>query len=377
MTNIAAQKPREIRSLTGLRGIAAVWVMIFHAEFYQNPWNVPRVIVDHGYLAVDLFLILSGYVMALNYGHLFRDRVSLPTAMAFLRRRFARTYPLYFVMTCLVLALSHWNMIALWHAKGQVCDARALIPNLLLVQSWATRFCSIDAPGWSISAEWGAYLLFPFLCGTFLFGSGIRLWTSTILAVCVLVVLGVLSTDWLAEQGYRFGPLNISNTMTIAPAIRCLAGFAIGLTVYRVAQSRMAVRMAAHGWPSIVVGGAILALTCVRGGDVAIVLLFGVLILTLTSDNGVLAAALNYTAVYFLGEVSYSIYMVHFPVLLVTREMLVRLPQAYGEYAIDLTAWFSTIALSTVTYFTIERPARRLLSSAPPRSLRLRPGLGN
>ena len=375
--NASTGSRKEIRSLTGLRGLAAVWVMVLHTEFVEKPWNLPRVVVDHGYLAVDLFLVLSGYVMALNYGRSFQNGIAWPVVLGFLRRRFARTYPLYFVMTCIIFALNYWHALIVWPAKGQVCNSSTLIPNLLLVQSWATHFCSLDPPSWSISAEWGAYLLFPLLCGVFLFGSKTRLLASAILAFSVLVVLGMLPTAWLAEPGYRFGPLNISNTVTIAPALRCLAEFAIGLTIYRVSQSELVTRTAARGWPSLVVGGSILVLLCVRGGDVAIVLLFGVLILTLTSDKGILAAALGCTAVYFLGEISYSIYMIHYPIFMMTQETLARLPHAYREYAIDLTVWISTMVLSTATYFVIERPARRLLSWAQPWPLRLRPWVGN
>ena len=83
----------EIRALTGLRGIASLYVVLFH---YFQPLPLVgylRTLLGHGYLAVDLFFVLSGFVMALNYGSRFAAGAHWPEYRLFLCRRFARVYP--------------------------------------------------------------------------------------------------------------------------------------------------------------------------------------------------------------------------------------------------------------------------------------------
>ena len=97
-------EPRsEIRSLTGIRGIAALYVVLFH-YLSGRPFTSPlSTFLNHGYLAVDLFFALSGFVLALNYSHLFATGLNWPNFLAFLGRRLARIYPLYLVLTLLAL----------------------------------------------------------------------------------------------------------------------------------------------------------------------------------------------------------------------------------------------------------------------------------
>ena len=109
-------RPQVIPALTSVRGIAAWWVVLYH--FRENlPSRSPEwllALTAHGYLAVDLFFILSGFVLALNYAESFRG--SLAGATNFYQLRFARIYPLHFVM--LMLFLLNPLAIALFSAGG-------------------------------------------------------------------------------------------------------------------------------------------------------------------------------------------------------------------------------------------------------------------
>ncbi len=183
-------RPAEIRSLTGLRGVAACWVMLYHAEFRAGTTAPVRVLIDHGYLAVDLFFILSGFVLALNHAPAFRrDREA--AYAGFLRKRLARTYPLYLVATLVCFALVRAGAFSGRHATGW-----ALAANLALIQSWHTRFGSIDGPGWSVSAEWGAYLLFPLFCRAALSGPAWRGWAVAALCLLAVAALSILPDAW-------------------------------------------------------------------------------------------------------------------------------------------------------------------------------------
>ena len=126
------QVPRgEIRSLTGLRGIAACFVVALHYFQEQQQQNIFYTIVNHGFIAVDLFFVLSGFVMALTYARSFQSGFSWPTYADFLGKRLARVYPLFFVATVACLALMACGV---WRAEFP--DIRAVLSNLLMIQTW-------------------------------------------------------------------------------------------------------------------------------------------------------------------------------------------------------------------------------------------------
>src|ERR1700704_1066654 len=95
---------RDIRSLTSIRGIAAWWIVLFHFREYTPLLDNASTghVIGHGYLAVDLFFELSGFVIALNYGRFFRN-LNLAEYLRFLGRRLARIYPLHLLMLLVFL----------------------------------------------------------------------------------------------------------------------------------------------------------------------------------------------------------------------------------------------------------------------------------
>ena len=80
-----------------------MFVVVYHALHSLNP--LTGILFGRGFLCVDVFFVLSGYVMALNYGVLFANGYRLESHLQFLWLRFARIYPLYLLTIALVLAL--------------------------------------------------------------------------------------------------------------------------------------------------------------------------------------------------------------------------------------------------------------------------------
>jgi peptidoglycan/LPS O-acetylase OafA/YrhL len=136
--------PGEIRPLTGLRGIAALYVVSYHHRLgvpFSNPLTTS---LAHGYLAADLFFVLSGFVMALTYSHMFARGWSMAAYVRFLGRRAARIYPLYFVAT---LAAFVFILAGALEAPRLAPLGTALTLNLLLIQAWGF-VGSLDGPAW-------------------------------------------------------------------------------------------------------------------------------------------------------------------------------------------------------------------------------------
>ena len=194
----------EIPSLTGIRGVAAVVVVAFHLQVTEGASALQgpvQTFVSHGYLAVDLFFVLSGYVMALNYQGLFATRRRVPDLRKFWLRRFARLYPMYFVG----LAFA-WRISSL----RPFIPLPKLFANLAMVQNWGP-WGSINSPSWSISTEAFAYLLFPFAVGPLLYGA--RRWAGVATFVAMAGVLAVATSQLPAF--YR-EPLSITEGAAVA-----------------------------------------------------------------------------------------------------------------------------------------------------------------
>jgi peptidoglycan/LPS O-acetylase OafA/YrhL len=378
----------EIRSLTGLRGVAACWVVLFHyimvfhqADLIQNlstestiSLTVTRAILLHGYLAVDLFFVLSGFVMALTYSASFRARLSVSAYLDFLSKRLGRVYPLYIALTAAIAVLGYAG-VSTFKAPTQV----SLASNVLLVQAWGIAD-SIDIPAWSISTEFASYLLFPLLVRIVLAKHWVRCWAAAAAAAMILVLVATRTTTELHQliggTAFRAGPLDASRFATAYPLLRCLAGFTLGLFAFRLAQAAPVRRVLAGRFVGDVGLIALLALMAVPGSDVVLVLLFVPFVIALATGQSYTARHLSGNVLYWLGLVSYSIYLTHFPVEdWLQFPLRAKLDALHVPHAVAVSGAamiLPVLALSTMTYYGIERPGRdwtrRVLGkrSAPP-----------
>jgi len=364
---------REIRSLTGIRGIAALVVVLYHIDIAHANVGLFQHVLHHGYLSVDLFFVLSGFVMALTYGHLFKTERKLNYFPYFIKNRVARIYPLYLISTllCLILALTTGEM-----GRMLTPFLEEISGNLLMIQSWGVS-PSINGDAWSISTEWLAYLIFPILISVTVFG---RAWQAAAVACCAIAILAAMSfaPDFILwrDPQLRQGPLDRVDPFSIAPILRCICEFMIGLLTFRAASSAM-VRGAAYSpTVTIIVCGALLILLAAPGADLPIVLLFPALILILSTDRGPLADLIGSAPVHRLGVLSYAIYLTH-PLILWPGESLIKrgfiaAHMPFPGVAALATAMLAIFAVAQLAHSFIEQPARRairLWADAKPRVL--------
>src|SRR5947209_1332724 len=163
----------QLASLTPLRGIAALWVVLFHFCWYFPAIHPERYTgaVYKGYLAVDLFFVLSGFVITHVYKEGFAQRVTAWRYRDFLKARVARIYPLHIAVLLLFVATAIAERAATYALKGSVepiplmgeRSLGGLLANLVMLHGLWARELSWNDPSWSISLEFLAYLLFPLL----------------------------------------------------------------------------------------------------------------------------------------------------------------------------------------------------------------------
>lgn len=357
----------DLRILTPLRGIAALWVVVYHFGDQYLPALRPEQaghLVGKGYLAVDLFFMLSGFVLTHVY-HADFTRFDPRRYRDFLAARIARLYPLHllvllaFVATAIagrLLEFAQTGHFERLPAEG-AHSVTALLANLLMLQGLAAGELSWNYPAWSISVEFFAYLLFPLAIGP--------IWRADRrrgLLIALALAGGVLGFAWFARGDFNQwnGPLALA---------RCLPEFLLGSLLY-TALRRPA--LARHmGTDRVAVGLLVLGALLLHFGapDLLSVGLFAVLVLSLAANRGRVQALLDQPLLVRLGELSYALYLVHGFVEHLTTQLLESGPgivdrsQLGVAPSLALFAAMTTLSLLIAAYVhpRIEMPGRRAL----------------
>ena len=302
---------RQLSSLTPLRGLAAFWVVLYHycgtAQFFPNLDVTPHsYLVSKGYLAVDMFFVLSGFVMAHVYRRAFSEGVS-EHYRSFLVARIARLYPLHVFILLLFVATAAASQFMAGLATGSfesipLTGPRswgAIIANIFMLQGLSAGQLSWNYPTWSISVEFMAYLAFPFAL------PAIARAPRAIKVLIAALLFAVLA--WLA--GLTKGDLDQWNGPIAL--MRCMPEFLLGTLLYFAFRD-----YGERSWLSSDIAVlAIVAATLLGlhfgAPDLLIVSLFVALILLSVSNTGVFAKLVNTGPLIWLGEISYSLYLVH------------------------------------------------------------------
>jgi peptidoglycan/LPS O-acetylase OafA/YrhL len=342
---------RPIKALTSIRGVAAWWVVLYHFqdEIHRAGGDFSLGIVSHGYLAVDLFFILSGFVIGLNYAATFRS-MDVGQYARFLMIRIARIYPLHiFMLAAFCLNLLAIVLFSTSRSPGDRFGMQYFLLSAGLLQNWGfTDRLAWNPPAWSISTEWAAYLVFPFLaCGA-----------TNLLRRPAAAAAAAIALLLLLFGGFQVLGPSIGADIPRLGLLRCLLEFSTGLCLYRFWSMRGG-RAAPHaGWALL--GAALL------GTGYALLPLrdyliwpaaFALLIYALSCRDHWWVRLMQAPLLVAAGEVSYATYLVHYFIkdwmkfLLVGKAVPASLTMA--AYLI-LTA-----AASVLLYRFIEVPGRR------------------
>lgn len=352
---------RYIQSHCGLRGIAASLVVAYHLQFGAAtllPFESATAFFRRGYLWVDLFFILSGFIISLTTQPAGRW-LSRAEVVAFLRHRFARIYPLhafclfYFTVFLGIAAIYESTTTgaipARWSGEGML----SLLVELLLLHAWGIgHSIPWNIPSWSISAEIFAYICYPFMLILGLYRIG---W-----AVMLAAAIGFFG--WIAAST---GSLDIISGL--AP-FRCLAGFAVGMLLFHWRGCWAALPDWLLTLIQLLAVAAIVTLLALPFNDSFIIAPFALLVGTSWEDRGWVARALSARPFRFLGDISYSIYLNHVCLIQIIFFFWSRLVEKTGIMPADMSRilWIMlvfgvTLLASTVTYRYVERPMRRYL----------------
>lgn len=346
--------PENIKPLTALRFYAALWVVGF--SYWGNLAGVgpaPR-LVEHGYLGVELFFVLSGFILAHVYLQGFAER--RVRYGQFLWARLARIYPLHLTTLAGMGLMGAVALVMGFSMTHPIVDLASLPANLTLTHAWGlAKAAAWNHPSWSISAEWFAYLSFPaFAAAAWPLRHRPR-----------LAVAGALVLLFAVHAAYRAMTGEELTTATIAwGALRIVPSFAYGCALYLLWRSD-AVKTAREATLGVALFVAAI-LVSVQSGlpDSATVAAFGGLILCLAGLSSTGSRLFTSSAGVYLGEISFAMYMVCAPWQLGFVNLSEKLLHLEGgKLPAPLWAVFvlGVVPVAAAAHHLVERPARTAL----------------
>lgn len=361
---------RFIPALSGIRGVAASWVVLAHTpELMKVLFPASDInsfaIVNHSYLGVDLFFVLSGFVLSLVYSKGFFQN-GLKETGAFYSARILRIWPLNFVTLCMVAIVG-----AVIPILGSVMhDVPSFIASALLVQQWIYRRTGIwNVPAWSLSAEALAYVVFPVIV---IGVARIRSASGLLLLMCAsLAFFGI--TNWYMH-GDTVG-LNVGN---LGAFTRCLCEFSAGVLLFHAAQKSDLSQRVMRGIEILSI-----ALVCLGiWTPMTILAPFGFCGLIFSCyRGGSIAHVLSQRIILWLGAISFSLYLTHWLVLQIFRFAATETNASQwnlGERVAFIFVCAATILLfAHMTYLLVEGPSHRFAKYMKRRALaKLEPRTG-
>lgn len=348
---------QDFAALTTMRGIGAISVVQLHIGFWiTTGW--PRGWLFEGFVMwPDYFFLLSGFILMHVYRNsLFAREDSLYN---FFVARVARIYPLHvFVLVALIVlegvrwAAFHLNLTTDGHVFTGSNSPKYIITNLLMIHAWGVQHTdSWNSSAWSISAEFACYLVFPLFIRYQLIERKTRAF--------LLVAVSAAALIWIQTRYANF------NTTYDFGALRALGSFTIGCVLYQYRQSLL--KCLAFIPPTLLQLGVVAAVIWAFAADIMPVFyipLWILLIASLTYEDTPFAKAMSWGPLVQLGEMSYSVYMVHILVLyqlIIAKIFAPSLLEAFISWPpilILLAIEGAVCLLSIFTYRYVENPGR-------------------
>jgi peptidoglycan/LPS O-acetylase OafA/YrhL len=298
-------KKAHFRTLDSWRGIAALLVALFHLNLYSAIY--PLDFVRNGYLFVDFFFVLSGFVITHSYG----DRLkTLDGLREFAIRRFGRLWPLHAVVLLAFLAAE--SAKAVLAARGAsfylppFTGANSLdtIPiNLVFGQSFGlVQHLTWNPPSWSICAEFWTYLVFAMVLVA----------SSTWLARFRFAALGLIATILAASVSILvlFSQHGMDASYDLG-FVRCLFGFLVGHLTYRLFQVTPKATLVSRlpEWAMLIVIVEYVSLAGRSEYSFFAPLVFAAAVFVFAFEAGPVSRLMSNGVNDWFGKISYSIYM--------------------------------------------------------------------
>lgn len=389
MTSPADQGRQYVASLTGLRGIAALFVCVFHYGYFNPGIRLDLAIpvigkalqfpLGFGFAGVDLFFVLSGFLLALPFARATLTGAAQQPLGRYYKRRLLRVFPAYYAQLAIILAVGGWFVA--WRALDttELFAHVTMFFNIGFFNIGRTPVGPIVGVWWTLPVELSFYLLLPFIASfmrpsrwlAFLL-SGIllsilyRLWASDYFAAApdgavfiaashlpgslpefLLGASAALLVQWLDLRGINRPPDWLPDALFLAGASLAALWF------WQVVLPHGAYYWSGH-WSMVI-------------APVALGVPLSMMVISLYLGSRIGRLLFANPLVYFLGLISYSLYLWHFVVLqqagIVFGEAFTSL-QGVPKFLLSILL---VVLVASLSYFLFERPFFRLGARRKPR----------
>ena len=363
-----AKSSPNLPSLTGVRGVAALWVLVFHVHLIADVLGWPGIaslpVIRTGWAGVDMFFVLSGFILMLVHERDFQG-FDLPPLLRFAWLRFFRVYPLATVVLLMLLALALLDreFAAFWTvgAWPRNFTVSAFFRTLFLATRWwAPPDGDWNQPEWSLSVEILGYVAFPMLAVM-----ATRLSNRT-----VLIGLAAICLVFPTVVAFLYKGKLYNDDLFWGAGIRMAGAFTGGVVLARLHKLTPAGFRVTQGQIADAALVTILALLLLPPyGYGLLTLAFGALVYGLASDQGTANRLFASPLAFWLGRISFPLYLIHVMALswlqyelnLSTASFIEKVAAAgFMLTLIFCTAWLLHLLVETPTH----RFARRFASKA-------------
>jgi len=350
---VRSRRTGRIDSLDGLRGVLALEVVYYHLmggiPLAQDFAERHTSLLMQSWLSVDIFFVMSGFVLTYVYRQRFAQKVTLTSYVEFMNARFARLMPVNLFVLSLMFATILPAVVT--SERFLSLDGRyawsAAIASVFMMQGPWIDHRTWNYPTWSLSVEWHLYVVFPWL-----------LWVvnrkATAVAAIAFGILAALTFYW------SVGP----ETNGLLTLLRGLGLFVVGIGIYAIWTDK---RMDSLVIPCV---GLLIIVPLLMSHDPYLALIGVPLLILGTLRNRVLSSLLSTRPLRFLGIVSYSLYMVHALVqIVILNRIYERMPLLHntaGAVIAVLCGVALSVVLAALMVAFVENPAREWLRDRLP-----------
>ena len=322
-----ASKPRyEI--LDGLRGVASIMVVFFHLmETYSA--GPAYQIINHGYLAVDFFFVLSGFVI----GYAYDDRWDHMTVWGFFKRRLVRLHPMLIMGTVVGLLLYYFGQCEQFGLEGYAPGWKIMVAFVLAlfmipcgsgldVRGWG-EMNPLNGPQWSLTFEYVANILYALVfrhLGKIALGVLTAAAAFCTLDLCLnWNVFGLLTPARDSHMYTVIGGWSITAEQMYIGTTRLLYPFLCGLLLSRIGKF---INVKGGFWWCSLLLVIVFSLPCIGGEGsilngiyVAACILFVFPLIVLMGAGSQIKGEKSSKICTFVGELSYPLYITHYPIM--------------------------------------------------------------
>lgn len=300
--------------LDGLRGVAAITVVCFHIfEAFATSHLDQR--INHGYLAVDFFFMLSGFVV----GYAYDDRWKTMTTKEFIKRRIIRLHPMVVMGAIIGAVMFYFQGCSVWDVTKVTFSSLAIatLLNALLIPAipghevrGLGEMFPLNGPSWSLFFEYIGNILYALVIRRFS--------TKALAGLVILFGIGLAAFAILGPLGDICAGFSLTGTEFTAGSLRLLFSFTAGLFLSRIFKS---LKIKGAFWICSLILVPLLAMPRIGGAEhlwmnglydtLCCVVVFPLLVVLGASGKG--ESGITSWLCKFLGDISYPLYMVHYP----------------------------------------------------------------